>query len=89
MQGTTEKTFKERVLHVVRGIPKGSTLSYKEVAQRAGSLHGARAVGTIMKENYDETVPCHRVIRSDGKIGEYNRGGGDTKEKLLHDEGAL
>jgi O6-methylguanine-DNA--protein-cysteine methyltransferase len=42
-----------------------------------------------MKENFDPSVPCHRVIRSDGKIGEYNRGGPAAKRKLLITEGAL
>lgn len=47
----------------------------------------ARAVGTIMKNNYDTTVPCHRVVRSDGHIGDYNRGGRAKKIELLKSEG--
>jgi O6-methylguanine-DNA--protein-cysteine methyltransferase len=42
-----------------------------------------------MKNNFDKTVPCHRVIRSDGKIGDYNRGGSEKKLKLLISEGAF
>lgn len=40
-----------------------------------------------MKNNYDPTVPCHRVIRSDGRAGEYNRGGEAAKRELLRKEG--
>ncbi len=81
-------TFRERVLRVVADIPKGKTMSYKAVAAAAGSPNASRAVGSIMKYNYDPTIPCHRVIRSDGKLGEYNRGA-DRKEELLRTEGAI
>jgi methylated-DNA-[protein]-cysteine S-methyltransferase len=83
------KTFSEKVKDVVRKIPKGKTLTYKEVAKKAGNMRAARAVGTIMRGNYDPTVPCHRVIRSDGRIGNYNRGGQRAKEKILRAEGAI
>ena len=79
-------SFSERVREVVRKIPKGSTKTYKEVATAAGSAGAARVVGMIMKNNYDPTVPCHRVIRTDGKLGGYNRGGIEVKEKMLRDE---
>lgn len=79
-------TFKERVLEVVRSIPKGETRTYKEVAEKAGSPGAARAVGTIMRNNYLPDVPCHRVIGSDGKMHGYNRGGVSVKEKMLADE---
>ena len=82
-------TFADLVRDAVRQIPKGETRTYGEVAAAVGRLGAARAVGTIMKKNYDPTVPCHRVVRSDGKIGEYNRGGAIRKEELLRSEGAL
>jgi len=85
----SQKSFKEKVLDVVRKIPKGKVMTYKEVAKRAGNEKASRAVGSFMKANYDETVPCHRVIRSDGKIGDYNRGGQSAKIALLKKEGAL
>ena len=66
--------FKSKVIDVVRNIPSGQTMSYGEVAAIAGSPGAARVVGSIMKQNYDPTVPCHRVIRSDGSVGGYNRG---------------
>lgn len=78
-------TFRERVLDVVRHISKGETLSYKEVAKRAGNPRAARAVGAIMKTNYDPKIPCHRVIRSDGKPGGYNRGAAN-KARILEEE---
>lgn len=81
------KNFSDRVKDVVRSIPKGETLSYGEVAYTAGNPGAARAVGTIMKNNYDKTVPCHRVVKSDGSVGDYNRGGRDKKIKLLRSEG--
>ena len=79
--------FADKVRASVRRIKKGNTLSYGEVANLAGSPNASRAVGSIMKNNYDKTVPCHRVIRADGVIGEYNRGGSDKKRKLLKSEG--
>ena len=60
--------------------------SYKQVAARAGNPRAARAVGTLMSHNYDEAIPCHRVIRSDGKVGDYNRGGPSRKIELLLEE---
>lgn len=78
--------FKERVLIVVSEIPKGEVLSYKEVATRAGNPNAARAVGMIMSKNHDPSVPCHRVIGSDGKLHGYNRGL-NKKYQLLIDEG--
>lgn len=83
------KTFTEKVLDIVRDIPKGQILTYKQVAAKAGSPGASRAVGTVMKANYRKDVPCHRVIRSDGKIGDYNRGGSIAKKNLLIKEGAL
>ncbi len=80
--------FTEKVLSVVSGIPKGKTLSYKQVAEKAGSPGAFRAVGSILKQNYDPRVPCHRVIRSNGEIGEYNRGK-ENKLIILRKEGAL
>lgn len=81
-------TFTERVLSVVKAIPKGEVLTYGEVADRAGNNRAGRAVGTIMAKNYREDIPCHRVIRSDGSVGHYNRGGAEAKLSLLKQEGA-
>ena len=79
-------SFAERVRDAVRQIPRGETKSYGEVASAIGYPRAARAVGTVMKNNYDPTVPCHRVIHSDGSLGGYNRGGTKAKEGLLESE---
>lgn len=73
------KSLTQKVLEVVSKIPKGKTLTYKEVTQKAGNPKAYRAVGNILNKNYDPKVPCHRVVRSDGKVGGYNRG---EKKKL-------
>jgi O-6-methylguanine DNA methyltransferase len=78
--------FSKRVLEVVRVIPAGKALTYKEVARRAGRPKACRAVGNILAKNFDPKIPCHRVIRSDGKPGGYNRGR-RTKRSLLTREG--
>ncbi|MBX4199943.1 MGMT family protein [Candidatus Parcubacteria bacterium] len=79
-------TFKEKVYKVVETIPKGSVLTYKEVARKIGSPRAFRAVGNVLNKNVDPNVPCHRVIRSDGKIGGY-RDGHDFKVVRLRAEG--
>lgn len=81
--------FGERVRAVVRAIPAGTTCTYREVAARAGNPRAARAVARIMAANYDAHIPCHRVIRSDGTLGGYNRGGTEVKRAILLREGAL
>lgn len=80
------KTFAERVYNAVRKIPKGKVLTYKEVAKIAGNAKASRAVGNILHKNEDPNVPCHRVIRSDGKSGGYNKGSG-LKKEILRKEG--
>jgi methylated-DNA-[protein]-cysteine S-methyltransferase len=82
-------TFSEKVKKIVAGIPKGKTMTYKQVAIKAGSPNASRAVGSVMKANYDPKIPCHRVIRSDGVVGDYNRGGRTEKLRKLKAEGAL
>ncbi len=84
-----KKSFADKVRKVVRSIPKGQVMTYGTVAKKAGFPGAARAVGVVMKQNFDKTVPCHRVIRSDGTIGEYNRGGPAAKRALLIKEGAI
>jgi len=66
-------SFRQKVFDIVKEIPCGMTLTYKEVAERVGRPKAFRAVGNILNKNYDPN-PCHRVIRSDGSFGGYNRG---------------
>ncbi len=80
---TQDISFADLVKKVVKDIPPGKTLSYKEVAKRAGNYKAARAVARIMAANYDPLVPCHRVIKSDGTLGGYNRGGILKKQEIL------
>lgn len=80
--------FKEDVLNIVKKIPQGKILTYKQVAELAGSPKAYRAVGNILNKNYNPTIPCHRVIHSNGKIGGYNRGK-KQKKKLLIKEGVV
>ena len=80
--------FKEKVLSVVGSIPKGKTLTYKDVAVKAGSSRAYRAVGSILKTNFNKSIPCHRVIKSNGDLGEYNRGR-SKKSALLRREKAV
>ncbi len=82
------ETFREKVLKTVRGIKRGEVLSYKEVARRAGRPRAYRAVGNILARNFDPEIPCHRVIRSDGRIGGYN-GGRKAKKELLKEESII
>ncbi|MBT6034703.1 MAG: MGMT family protein [Candidatus Jacksonbacteria bacterium] len=74
--------FKQKVFNVVKSIPKGKTLTYKEVAVLAGNPKASRAVGAVLKTNYNSQIPCHRVVRTDGSLGGYNRGLRKKKELL-------
>ncbi len=84
----TRTPFAQRVYAVVARIPKGTTLSYAEVAKRAGRPKAFRAVGSIMNKNRDVRVPCHRVIKSDGTVGGYAYGS-TKKTALLKKEKAV
>jgi methylated-DNA-protein-cysteine methyltransferase-like protein len=79
---------KKKVYEVVRQIPRGKTMSYKEVARLSG-IKNPRLVGKILHENTDPVnIPCHRVIRSDGTIADgYAFGGKKAQKKKLREEG--
>lgn len=80
------KTFSEQVKEIVKNIPKGQTMTYKAVATLAGNEKASRAVGVVMRKNFDPNIPCHRVIKSDGSMGGYNRGGTTRKAEILKQE---
>jgi methylated-DNA-[protein]-cysteine S-methyltransferase len=81
--------FRREVLRATAQIPYGRTASYRDVATSAGSPNAVRAAGTALATNpLPIVVPCHRVLRSGGGLGEY-RGGPDAKARLLHLEGVV
>ena len=78
--------FYRRVLGTLMGVDYGTTVSYGELARMAGSSRAARAVGTAMSTNpIPLIVPCHRVVRSDGSVGEYG-GRPEIKTWLIEHE---
>lgn len=90
-------SFQRKVYEIVKRIPRGKVLSYKAVAKLAGSPRAWRAVGNILRhsaelsrshKNQDPKIPCHRVIKSDGKVGGF-RYGQKRKASLLKKEGVL
>jgi O-6-methylguanine DNA methyltransferase len=78
--------FQRKVYEVVRKIPKGKVLSYSEVAKLAGFSRAWRAVGNILNKNQNPKIPCHRIIKSDGRAGGYKKGT-SQKISLLKKEG--
>lgn len=83
--------FQKKVLMATFEIKKGEVLTYKQLAEKVGKKKAYRAVGTVMKNNpIPITIPCHRVIRSDGKLGDYSGSGGTKrKRELLIEEGYI
>ena len=80
--------FHAKVLRVLVRTPYGRTVTYGDLAFRAGRPHGARAVGQAMARNpVPLVIPCHRVVASGGGLGGYG-GGLDLKRRLLDLEGA-
>jgi methylated-DNA-[protein]-cysteine S-methyltransferase len=81
--------FQRRVWIEIARIPYGETLSYAELALRAGAPGAARAAGAATGRNpLSIIVPCHRVVGSDGQLTGY-AGGLERKTRLLRLEGAL
>jgi methylated-DNA-[protein]-cysteine S-methyltransferase len=82
--------FQKEVLLATLSIKKGETKTYKEIAEQIGNKNAYRAVGTALKNNpLPIVIPCHRVVKSDGSIGNYNTGGKPRKIALLKAEGAI
>ncbi|MHC4499942.1 MAG: methylated-DNA--[protein]-cysteine S-methyltransferase [Planctomycetota bacterium] len=80
--------FARSVLNACRGIRYGQTMSYGTLAQESGNPKAARAIGGVMARNrLPLIVPCHRIIRTDGKIGGFSTAGGvSLKKRMLHME---
>jgi len=81
--------FQVKVYKALLKVPAGKVLTYKELAIKIGSEKSARAVGTAMRRNpVPYLVPCHRIVRGDGIIGQFSaEGGASTKAILLQSEG--
>lgn len=82
-------SFSYKVFSIVRTIPKGTVMTYTEVAKLAGSPLAYRAVGHILHKNPDlKNIPCHRVVRSDLTLSEgYIAGGKSVQKQILISEG--
>ncbi|GEL19147.1 hypothetical protein PA7_29840 [Pseudonocardia asaccharolytica DSM 44247 = NBRC 16224] len=84
LRGLSE--FERDVLTATRRIPAGETRPYGWVAREAGRPRAVRAAGSVLARNpMPLLVPCHRVVRADGRLGDYMFGSAH-KEKLLRDE---
>ena len=83
--------FQLKVWSYLKKIPKGKLKTYAQVAKAIGKPKAVRAVANAIGKNpFPPKIPCHRVIRSDGKLGGYSaKGGIKTKKKLLKNEGFL
>jgi O-6-methylguanine DNA methyltransferase len=84
----SSRSFSAAVLSVVRRIPTGRVATYGDVAARAGRPRASRAVGNIMRECRDSSVPCHRVVGAGGALGGYG-GNLELKRSLLRAEGLI
>jgi len=79
--------LEQRVYKKLLEVPKGKITTYGELANAVGLKNGQRVIGNIMNKNpYPVIVPCHRVVKSDGKIGGYAYGE-NVKTKMLSHEG--
>lgn len=80
--------FKRQILSLVAKIPSGQIATYGQLASLAGQPTYWRQVGWLLSQNKNPQIPCHRVIRSNGRVGGYNRG---TVEKMrrLRKEGVM
>ena len=80
--------FEEAVLRKALEIPSGEVRPYGWIAAEIGRPRAVRAVGTALGHNpIPLLIPCHRVVRSDGHIGQYSLGGPDVKRRVLTSEG--
>jgi methylated-DNA-[protein]-cysteine S-methyltransferase len=80
--------FSKKIFNTCRKFPFGQTTTYSQLAKRAGFPGAGRAAGSVLAKNQlPLIVPCHRVVRADGKIGKFSAAGGSkTKKKMLEHE---
>ena len=83
--------FQIKVWNAISKIPKGKVKTYKELARSIRKPKASRAVANACGKNpFPIKIPCHRVIRSDGRLGGYSgKGGIKIKRKLLRSEGVF
>ena len=83
--------FQIKVWNAISKIPKGKVKTYKELARSIRKPKASRAVANACGKNpFPIKIPCHRVIRSDGRLGGYSgKGGIKTKRNLLRSEGVF
>ena len=87
LRGLSE--FEQAVLKKALEIPSGEVRPYAWVAREIGHPDAVRATGSVLAKNpVPLLIPCHRVVRSDGRLGNYSLGGGHAKRRLLEVEGA-
>lgn len=79
--------LKQKIFLYVKKLPRGKITTYKFLANKFNT--SPRAVGKIMKSNKDKSIPCYKVIRSDGKLGGYSGLLGKSKKELLKKEGII
>ncbi len=80
-------SLEQQVYKKLTEVPQGKITTYSELAKAVGLKNGQRMIGQIMKKNpYPGIIPCHRVVKSDGKIGGYAYGGA-VKTNMLRIEG--
>lgn len=85
--GQTKKLKKRTIFSLLGRVPTGKVVTYKNLAKAVGRPKSARAIGKILSKNKQAPkIPCHRVVRSDGKLGGY-RWGIKNKTRLLRKEG--
>ncbi len=91
IQTTDATAFQKSVWLALCKIPKGTVVTYAELAKEIGKPKAVRAVANAVGANpFAPEVPCHRVIRTDGTLGGYSgKGGIATKKRLLKKEGVL
>jgi O-6-methylguanine DNA methyltransferase len=77
--------FQQTVLTTLRSVTYGRIVSYSQLAKSAGNPKAARAIGAVLAQNpLPLIIPCHRVIKADGSVGQFSAAGGtDTKRRML------
>lgn len=78
---------RQRIFSYLKTLKKGQVVTYKFLADKFNT--SPRAVGMIMKSNKDKSVPCYKVIKSNGELGGYNGLLGKSKRELLINDGFI